>query len=168
VQERRAVPALTRPRVAAVGLVTAVLVVTADQLTKWWALEQLADGPVDLVWTLRLRLTFNSGAAFSTGEGYTPFLTAAGVVVLLVLVAMTRSVDSRPVAAAFGLMVGGAVGNLTDRLVRDHGGAVVDFVDFQWWPVFNVADAALVIGAVLLVLAEFRRERAERGREAGA
>ena len=163
-QERRAVPALTRLPVAAIGFVTALVVVTVDQLTKWWALERLSDGPIELVWTLRLRLTFNSGAAFSLGEGITPFLTAVGVVVLLLLVAMTRSVDSRPVAAAFGLMVGGAVGNLTDRLVRDHDGAVVDFVDLQWWPVFNVADAGLVIGAVLLVLLEFRRERS--GQEA--
>jgi signal peptidase II len=159
VQERGTVPALTRPRVAAVALGTAALVVIVDQLTKWWALEALADGPTELFWTLRLRLVFNTGASFSLGEdlGLTPCLTAGGVVLVLVLVAMTRSVDRTVLAVAFGLMVGGAVGNLSDRLFRGHDGAVIDFVDLQWWPVFNVADTALVIGAGLLVLTELRR-----------
>jgi signal peptidase II len=51
-----------------------------------------------------------------------------------------------------GLLLGGAVGNLVDRLIRHHHGAVIDFVDLRWWPVFNVADASITIGAILLVL----------------
>jgi signal peptidase II len=138
--------------VVTVTLVTAAIVAALDQLTKWWALEALADGPIHVGWTLWLELHFNSGAAFSTGTGLTPFITVAVVVLVVVLFAMTRSVNSLPLAIAFGLLLGGAMGNLIDRLVRDHGGAVVDFVDFGWWPVFNVADAALVIGGILLVI----------------
>lgn len=139
-------PPLIVPAVAA-------SVVTADQLTKWWALESLADGPIDLLWTLRLRLTFNPGAAFSLGEGLTPLLTAVGVALLAALVVFTGKVTDRASAAGLGLLVGGAAGNLSDRLFRGHDGAVVDFVDLGWWPVFNVADAALVIGAIVLVIA---------------
>ena len=133
-------------------------VVALDQLTKWWALEVLADGPRHIAWTLDLRLTFNSGAAFSMGPGLTPFLTAAGVVLVGLLVVMSRGMTTTRAAVALGLMLGGALGNLTDRLFRGHGGAVVDFVDFGWWPVFNVADAALVCGAILLVLVSARQD----------
>ena len=136
----------------ALALAAAALVATADQLTKWWALENLADGPVHVLWTLRLRLTFNKGASFSLGTGLTPFLTAAVVVIIAVLVVMARSATTRPMAVSIGLLLGGAVGNLGDRLFRDHGGAVVDFIDLGWWPIFNLADAAVVIGALLLVL----------------
>jgi signal peptidase II len=55
-----------------------------------------------------------------------------------------------------GLLLGGAVGNLTDRLVRHHHGAVIDFIDFRWWPVFNLADASITVGALLLALVLFR------------
>jgi signal peptidase II len=137
----------------------AVPVIVVDQLTKWWALERLADGPIHVGWTLDLRLTFNSGAAFSTGTGLTPFLAVAGVGLVGVLVLMSRSATATGTAMALGLMLGGALGNLTDRLFRDHGGAVVDFVDLGWWPVFNVADAALVCGAILLVVANLRETR---------
>jgi signal peptidase II len=157
-QERGAVaPVAAGRRVPVLIGATTVVVVALDQLAKWWALEVLADGPIHVGWTLYLRLTFNSGASFSLGPGLTPFLKAAAVALLVVLITMTRSVRTAPSAVAMGLLIGGALGNLTDRLVRDHGGAVVDFVDFGWWPVFNVADAALVCGAILLVLVEMRR-----------
>jgi signal peptidase II len=71
-------------------------------------------------------------------------------------------------AIALGLVLGGALGNLADRLIRGHGGAVIDFIDFQWWPVFNVADMAITIGAVLLVIAGFREGEAPTGAGAGA
>lgn len=109
-------------------------------------------------WTLWLRLAFNSGAAFSMGPGLTPFLTIAGVGLVGMLVVMTRDVTKKSAAVALGFLLGGAIGNLSDRLFRDHGGAVVDFVDFGWWPVFNVADTALVCGAALLVLTSLRAE----------
>jgi signal peptidase II len=145
VQERRAVPALT------VGVAAAVIAI--DQLTKTWALHHVADRPIHLIWTLRLYLTFNSGAAFSLGRGITPFLVPLAVAVVAVMLFMTgRRHPTRPVTVAMGLILGGALGNLVDRLFRHHGGAVIDFIDLQWWPVFNVADASLVVGAILLLL----------------
>ncbi|MGH9152333.1 MAG: signal peptidase II [Acidimicrobiales bacterium] len=169
-QERGPVPALSAPalrrpsRPLAWGGAAAAVVVAVDQATKSWALAALADGPVDVVWTLRLNLSFNTGAAFGIGRGVAPLLVAAGVVVLVVLIAAGRSSATTPTAAvALGLVVGGAAGNLADRLLRDHGGAVVDFIDLQWWPVFNVADAAITCGAALLVVAGARGERPPPG-----
>lgn len=134
----------------------AAAVVVADQATKWWAVNRLEGGRViEVIWTLRLRLTTNSGIAFSlaTGAGAIAGVVALGIVAVLVLYA--RRQDALGVLVAIGLILGGALGNLCDRVVRaDDGvfsGEVVDFVDLGWWPVFNVADAAVVIGGVLLV-----------------
>jgi signal peptidase II len=150
VQERGAVPTLTSARRLPVVAGIGAAVVAVDQLTKEWALRSLADGPVHLFWTLRLKLSINSGAAFGLGRGLGPVLIVAGLGVTVVLVMLARSASLRPVGVvALGLVLGGAFGNLADRLFRDQGG-VVDFVDFQWWPVFNVADSAITIGAVLL------------------
>ncbi|MGI8684346.1 MAG: signal peptidase II [Acidimicrobiales bacterium] len=144
------------------GAATAVAVVVLDQVTKSWALRALDDGPHHLVWTLRLNLSFNSGAAFGLGQGLAPLLVVVGVVMVVALVSISRSAGtSMPAVVALGLVLGGAVGNLTDRLFRDHGGSVVDFIDLQWWPVFNVADAAITCGAVLLVLATSLADRAK-------
>ena len=149
-QERGAVPTLTRARRLPVVTGIGAAVVAVDQLTKEWALRSLADGPVDLFWTLRLKLSINSGAAFGIGRGLGPVLVVAAIGVTVVLVLLARSASLRPVGVvAMGLVLGGALGNLGDRLFRDQGG-VVDFVDLQWWPVFNVADAAISVGAVLL------------------
>ena len=143
---------MSPPRRLALGGATAAAVVVADQATKTWALRALGDSPRHLVWTLRLNLSFNSGAAFGIGRGLAPLLVVIGVVIVLVLVGMGRSAGATlPTVVAFGLVLGGASGNLIDRLVRDHGGAVVDFIDLQWWPVFNVSDAAITCGAILLV-----------------
>ena len=131
----------------------AAAVVALDQSTKAWAVRALEDGPVEVFWTLQLRLSFNSGAAFGLGQGLGPLLVLAAVVLLMVIIALGRTAVRRAgAAAALGLVVGGAVGNLVDRLVGGHGGAVVDFIDFQWWPAFNVADAAITCGAVWLVV----------------
>ena len=138
---------------------TTVLVV--DQLTKWWASEALADQTVDIFWTLRLRLVFNTGAAFSRGEGLGPIL-AVLVLVVIVLLLRQGAATVDPVArVAVGAIVGGAIGNLSDRVFRDAagflGGAVVDFVDLQWWPVFNLADATIVVTGGLVVWRGWRR-----------
>jgi signal peptidase II len=111
---------------------------------------------VHVVWTLRLNLSFNSGAAFGIGKGLGPLLVVVGVVLVVALVAMARSTPTTAAAVAVGLVGGGAVGNLADRFLRDHGGAVVDFIDLQWWPVFNLADAAITCGALLLVVVGWR------------
>jgi signal peptidase II len=145
----------------AVTAVAAAAVVAADQTSKTWALHRLADGPLHVAWRLRFLLTFNSGAAFSLGRGVTPFLVAAGVVLLLVLLFLGRSVATLPAALALGLLLGGAVGNLTDRVVRHHHGAVIDFIDVRPWPTFNLADSAVVCGAILLVFTSRDRKAPE-------
>ncbi|MGH9139332.1 MAG: signal peptidase II [Acidimicrobiales bacterium] len=134
--------------------------VAADQLAKEWALHALDDGPVDLVWTLRLKLHFNSGTAFSLAAGRGGIVALLGLVVVLVLFRSVRRMPGRVPRVALGLVLGGAVGNLADRAFRAGdgflGGRVVDFIDLQWWPVFNLADMGIVIGAGLLVLASSR------------
>jgi signal peptidase II len=141
------------------GLVLPVAagVLLLDQLAKTWALRELADEPIDLVWTLRLNLTFNTGAAFSQGEGLGPFIGVAAAAVVIGLLWSGRAVPNALGAVAMGMILGGAIGNLADRAFREGdgllGGAVVDFIDFQWFPVFNVADIGVVGGALLLVLA---------------
>ena len=131
--------------------------VALDQLTKSWALRALDDGPVHVLWTLRLRLSFNSGAAFGLGPGLAPLLVVVGIVLVVAMLGFGRAATSTLAGTvALGLVLGGAVGNLVDRLLRQHGGAVVDFVDLQWWPVFNVADAAISCGVVVLLVVSWR------------
>jgi signal peptidase II len=147
-------------RRAAIVAVAAV-VVAADQATKSWAMHRLSDGrTVHLLWTLRLALTFNSGAAFGLGRGVTPVLVALAIALVVVLLSLGRTASRRASPGsmvAMGLLLGGAMGNLADRLFRHHGGAVIDFIDLRWWPVFNLADASIVCGSFLLVLAGARR-----------
>ena len=133
----------------------AAAVVAVDQLTKWWALRTLPDRTIHLVWTLRLDLARNTGAAFSRFVGQGPIIGLLAIGVVAVLLWQGRTVSSRAGAVALGLILGGALGNLVDRAFRGGGflhGAVVDFIDAQWWPVFNVADSCVVIGAILLVV----------------
>ncbi len=129
-----------------------------DQLSKSWAVDHLANGrTVELIGSLRLNLAFNSGAAFSQGTGIGPFIALLAIVVVVALLWTGRSATSRVSAVAVGMVVGGALGNLSDRLLREgpggfFGGSVVDFIDLQWWPIFNVADSAVVVGGLLLVV----------------
>jgi signal peptidase II len=134
--------------------ITALLVVIADQVTKQLALSGLADGPVDLIaGALTLRLTFNSGGAFGVLQGWPGlFLLATAVVVAVILMWVRRLEDPRW-ALPLGMVLGGGLGNVFDRIFRDTNGQVVDFIDLHWWPVFNLADASIVIGVgVVLVL----------------
>lgn len=138
-------------------LAVAALVVLLDQITKQWALSALADGPIDLVGSLRLRLVFNDSAAFSIGGGNTTVIALIGVVVAGVIVRLGVKAERRPWAVGLGIVLGGALGNLADRGFREGdgflGGRVVDMVDLQWWPVFNLADAALWVGIAVLFFA---------------
>lgn len=147
---------LRRGRRALIVAGVAATVVAADQLTKTWALGALDEGPRHLVWTLQLNLSFNSGAAFGLGKGMAPLLLAGGVLVLLFLARYSRHLTGTLPTVALALIVGGAAGNLSDRLLRGHGGSVVDFIDLQWWPIFNLADVAIVSGATLLILTSGR------------
>jgi signal peptidase II len=162
VQERRSVTALNdvvRPprrsrslRRSAVIVVIAAAVVALDQASKTWALHHLRDGPRHVVWTLRLNLTFNSGIAFSEARGSTALVTVVALVVVALLVVIARRTSGTLTAVILGLIIGGALGNLIDRLIRHHAGGVIDFIDLQWWPVFNVADAAITVGVVIAIV----------------
>ena len=140
------------------GVAAAVL--AADQLTKWWAVETLDTRTIDVVWTLRLQLTINHGSAFSVARGRGAVISLLALVVVAVLLRSGRYATRPGMAVAIGLVFGGAVGNLIDRAFREGdgllGGGVVDFIDLQWWPVFNIADAAIVVGALLLLGTQWR------------
>jgi signal peptidase II len=141
-------------------LTIAAIVVVVDQLTKHWAVNALDDGRmIDLVWTLRLNLAFNTGMAFSQGEGIGPIVPILAITVVALLLMTVGRSASRWFTLGVGLIIGGALGNVIDRLFRGDGwlnGAVVDFIDVQWWPVFNIADAAVVVGAGLLLFTSLR------------
>lgn len=140
----------------------AVLVLAVDIITKVVAVAQLEDrAPVELLGGLvYLQLVRNPGAAFSLATGYTWVLTIVAIAVVVVIVRVARRLRSTGWAVALGLVLGGALGNLTDRLFRAPGplqGHVVDVVslftpDGRAWPVFNLADSSIVSGGVLLVL----------------
>jgi signal peptidase II len=141
--------------VAAVGAVVLVL----DQITKIWAVAALDDRIIDLFWTARFRLIYNTGSAFSLGEGIGRWL---GILIAFVVVGVlwyARTLPDRRARFLLGMIVGGAIGNLIDRIFRaDDGflsGGVVDFIDFQWWPVFNIADIGVVCGAIGLAVLSF-------------
>lgn len=134
----------------------AALALAVDQASKAWAVAALQSRSIDVVWTLRLQLVHNSGAAFSllSGRGVGPAIALVAVVVVVLLARASRMFASRWGTVAVGLVVGGALGNLADRAFRSRDGflhgEVVDFVNLQWWPVFNVADACIVVGAIVL------------------
>ncbi|HAF67949.1 MAG TPA: signal peptidase II [Acidimicrobiaceae bacterium] len=132
---------------------SAVFVIAADQWSKYWAVDALSDRTIDVVWKLRFHLTGNTGFAFSTGQGLGPVLGVVALVVVVVLWRMRSRFSGAVSTLSLGLVLGGACGNLIDRALRTPGwgrGAVVDFIDLQFWPVFNVADMAIVFGVLLL------------------
>ena len=134
-------------------------VVVADQLTKQWVLNVLSDGKVvKLFWTLQFNLVFNSGMAFSQGQGVGRIIGVLAIFVVIGLLMSLRDAKVLATGIGTGLLVGGATGNILDRLFRGGGwmgGSVVDFIDLQWFPVFNVADSAVTVGAGFLILGAF-------------
>ena len=140
-----------------------VAVVIADQATKNWALNSLSDGrTIDLVWTLRFNLVFNSGMAFSQGQGLGRLigLLAIGVAGWLWLSLKKASTNLSLVGTA--MLIGGALGNVVDRLFRGEkwlAGSVIDFIDLQWFPVFNIADSAVTLGAAMLITSSVAASR---------
>ncbi|MFI7589406.1 signal peptidase II [Spongisporangium articulatum] len=143
----------------------AVVVLALDQAAKAWAIAALGDRYGDEARVAVLgdlfgfRLVRNPGAAFSMATGTTWIFTIIATVVVVVIVRMSRKLGSRLWTVAFGLLLGGATGNLTDRLFRAPGfarGHVVDFLELPHWPVFNLADSAICCAAALIVLASLR------------
>ena len=136
-------------------------VLALDLVSKLLAVRELSDRePVVLLGgALTLRLVRNPGAAFGMAQGLTVVLTAVAVVVVVVILRMARRLSSGWWALALGLVLGGALGNLADRLFRSPGpgrGHVVDFLELPRWPVFNVADSAIVVAGLLMVLLSLR------------
>ena len=142
----------------------ALAVIAIDQLSKHWAVNALTgEPPQHVVWTLQWNLSFNSGMAFSTGQGIGPIIGLVALVVIVVVVLGVRKNQNPLVAVAAGFVAAAARERRgqrhrdveSDRLFRGDGwlhGSVVDFIDFQWFPIFNVADMGVNIGGALFVL----------------
>ena len=140
------------------GLAVALVIVIADQIIKWWAISLLAEQPygIEVLPFFNLILVWNQGISFGIfGGGLMPpwLLGGVALAVALALVIWLRKAETRLLAATIGLVIGGALGNVVDRF---RFGAVADFLDFHWagyhWPAFNLADAAISVGVVILLL----------------
>jgi signal peptidase II len=155
-----------RERHWGIVLGVAAVVILVDQLTKWWAINHLQTRVIHVVWTLQLDLTRNTGAAFSSVSGRGPLVGLVALVIVGILLWQGASVSGRLGSVALGLVLGGALGNLIDRAFRSGGGfmggGVVDFIDLRWWPVFNVADSCVVVGAITLVAVMLLRPGPDR------
>jgi signal peptidase II len=153
--------------------VTALVAFVADQVTKIVAVAAMRDGESIRVigGALRWTLERNPGAAFGIFRRAPVLFTIMAIAISIAIVAASGRTTDRLTAVGLGLVLGGALGNLADRLMRAPGpfrGHVIDFIDFRVWPTFNLADSAVVIGAVLLAIASFRSERARPRSEGSA
>lgn len=133
--------------------------IAADQLTKVWALAALDEGPINLIGdTLRFRLTRNPGAAFSSFAGGGTAIAVIAIIAAVAIALYLPKVEERVDRLALALIMGGALGNVADRIFRGDGfldGAVIDFIDLSFWPTFNVADSAISVGVVLMLVSAF-------------
>ncbi|MDF6021662.1 signal peptidase II [Streptomyces sp. JH34] len=142
-------------------LVVAVLAYLLDLISKMIVVAKLEhEEPIEIFgdW-LKFDAIRNAGAAFGIGEAFTVIFTAIAAVVIVVIVRLARKLYSLPWAIALGLLLGGALGNLTDRVFRAPGvfkGAVVDFIAPAHFAVFNLADSAIVCGGILIVILSFK------------
>jgi signal peptidase II len=137
----------------------AVLVLALDQLTKEIALRSLTDGPVDVIeGVLRWRLAFNPGGAFGIFQDHSEIFLVATLLVVGLILLWVRNLDDPRLVVPLGLVVGGGLGNVADRIFRGHDGKVVDFIDLHVWPVFNIADMGVVLGVLAILFLSFRSE----------
>jgi signal peptidase II len=161
----------SHPARSRLGLVASIAVLAwlVDLVSKVVAQHQLADrGPVEVLGSLlRLHLTRNAGAAFSTGTSLTPVIAVFALVAFVVVAVLATRVGTTGWAWAIGLLLAGIGGNLTDRIFRDPGplrGHVIDFLELPHWPIFNVADVCINVAAALIVVQSIRAVPL-RGRE---
>lgn len=151
-------------------LSVAVAALVVDTGTKILAVHHLQGrAPIHLVghW-VRLALTRNPGAAFSTGTGHTPLITMVAMIAAGVVVWFAFRVRATGWAWALGFLLAGILGNLADRLFREPGpfrGHVVDFIEFPHWPVFNVADICINLAALLILVQVVRGVRLDGSRD---
>ena len=148
-----------------------VAVVVLDQLTKSWIVATHSDTPLQIIGhDVEFRVARNSGGAFSTFTNATIVLAVLAIGLTIWLVRTLRRTTDRWTVVALSLVLGGALGNLCDRIFRSPGvleGHVVDFVRVGSFPSFNVADSAITIGAILLILLSFRKPEPEPAPPAG-
>ncbi len=140
----------TMRRNVGIALVVSSAVFGIDRVTKLWAESSLDDRIITVVGPLQFALTYNTGIAFGLGGAFAPVLV---VCALIGVIAVARGVAhelSRSATIGLGLVLGGAISNAFDRIASQRAGAVIDFIDFQFWPVFNVADVAIVVGAIVV------------------
>jgi signal peptidase II len=146
-----------RPRRIGVLVAVALAALALDVITKVVVVARLEGRtPIELLGgLLTLRVTRNSGAAFSIGTGLTIVFTLIALGVVVAILRTARNLRSLPWAVSLGLLLGGATGNLADRLLRSPSpleGHVVDWIELPYWPVFNLADSAIVCGGILAVV----------------
>jgi signal peptidase II len=162
-------PAAQNRRRIGVLLAVAVLVLAIDIASKALVVAHLADRQIHLLGGfLTLRESRNPGAAFSLGTSLTLMYSAIAVAVIVVILRTSRRIRSLPWAITLGLLLGGATGNLMDRIFRSPGlfrGWVVDWIQVPHWPVFNLADSAIVCGGILAVLLSARGTRLDGRRD---
>jgi signal peptidase II len=167
-------PAANRPRSQqrrriGILLAVAVAVLALDIISKALVVAHLASRQIHLLGGfLTLRESRNPGAAFSLGTSLTVMYSAIAVAVIVVILRTSRRIRSLPWAITLGLLLGGATGNLMDRIFRSPGlfrGWVVDWIQVPHWPVFNLADSAIVCGGILAVLLSARGIRLDGRRD---
>ncbi len=157
------------PRLVRITFTVAAVIVLLDQVSKYLVVAHLeGQPPVELIghW-VRLLYLRNPGAAFSLGTGYTVVFTGIAVAVVVVIIRTSRRLGSLGWAIALGGLLGGALGNLLDRIFRDPGflqGHVVDFIALPNFAVFNIADSAIVCSSILMVLLAVRGIEIDGGR----
>jgi signal peptidase II len=152
-------PPMSQSRRRLLGAGVALAVIVVDQASKFWAQAKLADEPVDVLPTVQLDLAYNDGMSFGTGSGFGAVIGAIVILVLAYLVSLIYREPRTGRVILLAVVAGGAAGNLLDRLFRAGEGspltgAVVDFIDVEWYAVFNIADAAVVLGLITFVLIE--------------
>ena len=153
-------------RCRACGLIAALIAILVDQVSKWYIVRVAFSAPVEITSFLDLKLRFNSGISFGFLGGATSigrgFILASSVILICGLVGWLNRAQRPKTSAALGLMIGGGVSNVLDRI---RTGAVTDFIDVQlgrWhWPTFNLADVALVAGVGLLLFGVGHTSRAQ-------
>ena len=142
----------TRRANLAILLAVASVWLGLDQLTKEWAIAAFSDEPQHILGPLSFRLIYNSGSAFGINALPGAWLGLLAFAVVVLLFFYSRSLPSRAMTVLLALVIGGALGNLADRLFRAQdgffSGRVVDFIDLSRWPVFNLADTGIVVGAI--------------------
>jgi signal peptidase II len=168
--EQRMQPAVQPKRRIGVLVGVALCVLALDVVTKIIVVKELSNrAPVRLLGGfLQLTESRNPGAAFSLGTSLTLLYSAIAITVIIVILRTSRRIRSLPWAITLGLLLGGATGNLTDRIFRSPGlfrGWVVDWIELPHWPVFNLADSAIVCGGILAVLLSARGLRLDGTRD---